>query len=84
MNYPNENDVKKVSALFRLLAAFIILCSLLAGVGLVFAFMTEPPEPVLLIGVAVIGILLHVSGSVVFTGYAPKYLLFAHGTKRST
>ena len=84
MNYPNENNVKKASSLFRVLAAFILLCNLLAGIGLVFALVTEPLEPVLLFGVAVIGIMLHVSGCVVFTGYAPKYLLFAHGSKQNT
>jgi hypothetical protein len=84
MKYPTENDLKRIGPVARVLAAFILLCSFLAGAGLVFAVVTEPFDPLMLLGVAVIGIMLHVSGSVVFMGYAPKYLLFAHGSKQNT
>ena len=84
MNDPAKNDLNKVSPLIRVLAAFVLLCSLMAGAGLVFALVTEPLELMLFFFAIVIGVMLHVSGCVVFTGYAPKYLLFAHSSKQNT
>ncbi len=84
MNDPAKNDLNKVSPLIRVLAAFVLLCSLMAGAGLVFALVAEPIELMLLFFAIVIGVMLHVSGCVVFTGYAPKYLLFAHSSKQNT
>lgn len=81
MNYPTERDVKRLSPLMRGLAAFILLCSLVAFAGLIFAAVTEPFHPFILVGVLVLGLMTHFSGSVVFKGYAPKYLLFTHGPK---
>jgi hypothetical protein len=34
-----------------------------------------------LIGLVPVLLICHLSGSILFTGYAPKYLLFAHGPK---
>ncbi len=84
MNDPAKNDLNKVSPLIRVLAAFVLLCSLMAAAGLVFALVTEPLELMLFFFAIVIGVMLHVSGCVVFTGYAPKYLLFAHSSKQNT
>ncbi len=84
MNYPDKNDLNKVSPLIRVLAAFVLLCSFIAGAGLVFALVTEPLELMLSFFAIVLGVMLHVSGCVVVTGYAPKYLLFAHGSKQNT
>lgn len=81
MKHPTERDVKKIGPVMRGLAAFLLFCSVLAGAGLVFAILTEPFELLMLAGMVVIGIMVHVSGSVVFTGYAPNYLLFTHGLK---
>jgi len=84
MSYPTEHDVKKIGPVVRGLAAFVLLCGLVAGAGLAYALVTEPFEPLMLVGAAVIGLMVHVVGSVVFRGYAPKYLLFAHGPQKNT
>lgn len=81
MKYPTKHEVKKVGPVVRVLAVFIFLCSCLAAVGLVLAMVIEPFEPLMLLVIVVIGLMVHVSGSVVFSGYAPKYLLFAHAQK---
>ena len=81
MNYPTENEVKKLGFVSRALAAFIFLCGLIAAAGVVYAVITEPLHPAIFFGALVIGALLHVSGCIVLKGYAPKYLLFAHGQK---
>lgn len=44
-------------------------------------FFTEPFDLIFVIGVLVIGLMLHISGNILFKGYAPDYLLFAHGPK---
>jgi hypothetical protein len=84
MKYPTEQDVKKVGPIIRGLSTFILLCSIIALAGLVFAAIIEPFHPLLIVGVIVIGLMSHVSANIVFKGYAPKYLLFAHGPKENT
>ena len=81
VNYPSESDVNKLGPFIRVLAAFILLCSAVGMAGLVFAVVTEPFDPFILVGIVVIGLLLHISSSIAFRGYAPKYLLFAHEPK---
>lgn len=81
MKHPTKQGIKKIGPVMRGLAAFLFFCCLLAGGGLVFAVVTEPFELLMLAGMMVLGIMIHVSGSVVFTGYAPKYILFTHGPK---
>jgi len=81
MSYPTERDVKKIGPVVRGLAAFVLLCGLVAGAGLAHALVTEPFELPMLVSATVIGLMGHVAGSVVFRGYAPKYFLFAHGPK---
>ena len=81
MKYQTENDVQKLDLFIRVLAAFILLCIFFALAELVFAVVTEPFHPLSIVGVIVIGFMVHFSGSVVFKGYAPKYLLFTHGQK---
>ncbi|WP_027709751.1 hypothetical protein [Zooshikella ganghwensis] len=80
MKYPTENEVKKIGPVVRGLAAFILSCSFFAGVGLVFAVVTEA---LIFVGLIVVCLMVHVTGSVAFRGYAPKYLLFTHGPKCS-
>lgn len=81
MKYPTENEVAKLSMGYRVLAGFILFCGLFAAVALVFAIVTEPFHPTAIIGVIVISVMLYVSGSIVFKGFAPKYLFFTHGPK---
>jgi hypothetical protein len=81
MNYPTEGDVRKLGAVMRSLAGFILVCSILAGLGLGMALVTEPFHPIVLLAAAVIILMAHISGSVAFRGFAPRYLLFAHGPK---
>lgn len=64
MSYPTERDLKKRSVVRRL-AAFILLCSFLATAGLASALITESFELLMLVGVAVIGFIVHVVGSIV-------------------
>ena len=81
MNYPTENDVKKLGLLTRCLSALILLCCFVAAIGITYAMFAEPFHPMSVFGSLIVILLSHISGSVVFTGYSPKYLLFAHGPK---
>jgi len=63
MKYPTEKDVKKFSPIIRGLAALILLCSMIAFSGLVFAAVTEPFHPLLIVGVIVVGLMSHVSAN---------------------
>lgn len=81
MNQPTQNEVRKLGIIYRFLAGFILICSAAAAAGLAFGIATEPFHPAAIIGVVVISVMLHVSGSIVFKGFAPKYLLFSHGAK---
>ena len=58
MNYPTENEVKKLGFVSRALAAFIFLCGLIAAAGVVYAVITEPLHPAIFFGALVIGALL--------------------------
>jgi len=84
MNYSTESDVTKLGPVIRVLAGFILLCSLPAGFGLVFDFVTGPFDIMMPLFIAVIFPMVHISGCICFRGYAPKYLLFAHGPKKNT
>lgn len=81
MKYPTENDVKKLGPVIRVMAGFILFCGIFTAAVLVFVAITEPFHPSLFAGIALTSLMGHVAGSVAFKGYAPKYLLFAHGTK---
>lgn len=84
MSYPTESDVQKLGPAVRGFALFLFLCGFLAAGGLLFALLTEPFDYRMIPGIIVIGVMVHVSGCVIFRGYAPKYLLFAHGSKKNT
>ena len=77
----SEGEISKLSITFRVLAGFILFCGSIATVGLVFAFITEPFHPIIIISAVIVCIMLHVSANIVFKGFAPKYLRFAHGPK---
>ena len=81
MNYPTEKNVSKMGPLIRTLAAVLLVFALIAVAGLIYALVSEPFHPAMLIFTALIGLMSHVAASVAFRGYAPKYLLFAHGPK---
>ena len=81
MKYPTENEVAKLGIVSRVLAGFILFCGIIAAAGLVFAIATEPFHPAAIIGGVVVLVILHVSGCIVFKGFAPKYILFTHGPK---
>ena len=76
--------MQKLGVMIRGCASFLFICSVLAAMGLLFAVITEPFDFRMVIGGSVIGVMAHVSGSVALRGYAPKYLLFAHGPKQNT
>jgi hypothetical protein len=84
MKYPTKADVKKLGPVIRGLAEFVFFFCTIAAAGLVWAAVTEPFHAVLLFGIVAIGLLRHVSGSVMLKGYAPRYWLFAHGPKEDT
>ena len=84
MKYPTQQDVKKVGPIIRVIATFIMLCTVIAFAGLLYAVFTEPFHPISIVGFIVIGIMNHASTNIALTGYAPKYLLFAHGKKQNT
>ena len=75
----HRKNVKKLSMFYRVLSAFILLVAMISAAGIIWAIINEPFHPVAVLGVLVILVLGHISGTVVFTGYAPKYLLFSHG-----
>lgn len=84
MAYPTESDVKKIGPAVRVLAGFLLLCALFVFVGLSIFILIEPFEPIMVLMIVATVPVMHVSGSVAFKGYAPKYLLFAHGEKSDT
>lgn len=81
MEYPTRNEVAKVKPFYRFCAGFLFFFSLLEVLLVCFIMFIEPFELMMLFGVVIGLVLSHISGSVLFTGSAPKYLLFTHGTK---
>ena len=81
MKYPTRNEVAKVKTFYRICAGFLFFFSALEVLLVCFIMFIEPFELIMLLGVFIGLVLSHISGSVVFTGFAPKYLLFTHGAK---
>ena len=81
MERATEENVKKLGIGIRILAGLIFLCGLIATAGIIYALLFEPFDSSVLVAIVVIGVMQHISGSVTFRGFAPKYLLFAHGSK---
>ncbi len=77
-----SHKIQKLGFLIRSLCCFLFACSMLAFVGAVVAMVLEPFHFITIVGVLVSLIMGHVSGKILLTGYAPKYLLFAHGRLR--
>ncbi|MEH6393316.1 hypothetical protein [Pseudoalteromonas sp.] len=76
-----KEQLAKVRTPFRVLAGFIFVLSLFATLATVTFAFTEPYDHIIwLLGIVTFG-MSYISGHVVFTGYAPKFLLFTHGAK---
>jgi len=69
---------KKPDRFSRVLAGFIFFIVAYRLIGLAFVLVNEPFDADLLYLVGIEVLVGHISGSVLFTGYAPGYLLFAH------
>jgi hypothetical protein len=76
------SEIEKLGGFIRFLCLFIFLCGVFAIFAVIAALIFEPFHYIAIIGFAVCSIMLHVSGCILFTGYAPSYLLFAHGKVR--
>ena len=81
MESPKSKERQPVSRSFRILAWFIVLEGTLAvGGALVVGLINECDLRT--VGLLVpAGVLFHVALSVAIFGYAPRYLLFAHGPR---
>ncbi|KZY33592.1 hypothetical protein A3754_22265 [Alcanivorax sp. HI0083] len=69
----------KVRPLFRGLAGILFVVCVLDLLAIVVFSFLEPFSPYALLGIAVIGVLSHVSGMVLFKGVPPGYFRFANG-----
>ena len=88
MSALTENKVKKLNMFYRVLSGFIFFCSMVATIGATIAVVSEPFRIGAILGtvviVAVVAIMAYVSGRIMITGYAPKFLLFTHAPKNNT
>ncbi len=80
MNISRE-QLAKVRTPFRVLSGFIFVLSLLLVPMIIFIAFTEPYDHFIWVFTAVIFSMGYISGHVTITGYAPKLLLFTHGSK---
>ncbi len=74
--------IQRLGVVSRVLSAFIFACSVLAMIAVVFALILEPFHYIAILVIPVFALMMHISGHITFNGYAPTYLLFAHGTVR--
>lgn len=81
MEYLTRNDVAKVRTFYRVCAGMLFIFSALEVSLVCFVMFAEPFELMMVFGIFIGLVLSHISGSVMFTGFAPRYLLFAHGAK---
>ncbi len=79
MTPPKRKDAQQLGKFYRVVAGGFFLCILLVSVAFTFILFTESFHIAMLVPVAVLAIGAHISGSVVFTGYAPRYLSFSRG-----
>ena len=84
MNTQDEeySELQKLGPVIRALCFFLVVLSVFSLLSVITALILEPFHYIGLIAIAVSVLMLHVSGSILFTGFAPKYLLFAHGKVR--
>ncbi len=81
MKYPTRDKVAKVKPFYRFCAGILLFFSALEVLLVCFIMFIEPFDLILLFGIFIGLVLSHISGNIVFTGFAPKYLLFTHGAK---
>lgn len=80
----NRFQTKPVKMRYRIASGFILLCTLLAAFGFIVELVVEPTRSTHIIGLAVVVLMFHINVKITFTGFAPKYLLFAHDEKYDT
>lgn len=78
----SREQLAKVRTPFRLLSGFIFVLSLLLVPIIIFIAYTEPYDHFIWGITAVTFLMGYISGRVTITGYAPKLLLFIHGSKK--
>ena len=81
MNSLNREDAEPVSKLIRALAWFIVLVGFVALAGALFFGVVIERDLRVVVFLVPVSVLIHVALSVAISGYAPRYLLFAHGPK---
>jgi|TARA_R110002050_G_scaffold180045_3_gene313608 hypothetical protein len=77
----SREQLAKVRAPFRVLSGFIFVLSLLLVPMIIFIAFTEPYDHFIWVFTVVVFSMGYISGHVTITGYAPKFLLFTHGSK---
>ncbi len=77
----SKEQFAKVRTPFRVLSGFIFVLSFLLVPMIIFVGFTEPYDYFIWVVTAVVFLMGYISGHVTITGYAPKFLLFAHGSK---
>lgn len=77
----SRKQLAKVRTLFRVLSSFIFVLSLLLVPMIIFIALTEPYDHFIWVITAVTFLMGYISGYITITGYAPKFLLFTHGSK---
>jgi hypothetical protein len=80
MNISRE-QLAQVRTPFRVFSGFIFVLSLLLVPMIIFIAFTEPYDHFIWVVTAVTMMMGYISGHVTFTGYAPTFLLFTHGSK---
>jgi len=81
MEYPTRNKVEKIKPFYRFCAGILFFFSVLEVLLVGFVMFIDPFEVVMLFAVFIGLVFSYISGCVLFTGFAPKYLLFTHGAK---
>ena len=77
----SREQLAKVRTPFRVLSGIVFILSLLLVPTVIFFAFTEPYGHFVWVITSVILLMGYVSGHVTFTGSAPKFLLFTHGSK---
>jgi hypothetical protein len=80
----NRSNYKKLGWFYRSLAGFFLACVIINAVGMLYAVFTEPFDTLFIFMAVFLIFTGHIGGSILFTGFAPKYLLFAHGPRKDS
>lgn len=78
----SSHNIQKLGFLIRGMCLFLFVCSSISFVSAVTALIYESFHFIVVIAILVSLIMGHISGKILLSGYAPKYLLFAHGRVR--